>query len=96
MPKKPYNFTDAEDEPMTLNEPALAYQTAYHSDVMVADVPTSKRFNNPNVPLECTQEEFVEYIRGIEERIERGEFKTAEQSKRDFDLWKKELLASRI
>ena len=92
MPKKPYNFTDAEDDPMTLNEPALAYQTAYHSDVMVADVPTSKRFNNPNVPLECTQEEFVEYIRGIE----KGNFTPAEQAKKEFEEWKTEFLASRM
>ena len=65
-------------------------------EAMVADAPASKRFNNPNVPLECTQEEFVEYICGIEERIERGEFKTAEQSKKDFEQWRKALLASRI
>jgi len=97
MPKKPYNYTDAEDEPMMLEEPALAYQTANHSEPMTADISTSKgKFNNPNVPFHCTEEEFLEHIRSIEESIEQGEFMTAEESEIEFEQWKKAFLASRI
>jgi len=93
MPKKPYNYTDVEDEPMTLNEPALAYQTANRSEPMTAETSTSKgMFDNPNVPFHCTEEEFLAHIH----RIEQGEFMTAEQSDRYFEEWKKEYLANRM
>ncbi|MCL2417580.1 MAG: hypothetical protein FWD02_06605 [Bacteroidales bacterium] len=95
MQKKPY-FTDDAHILMTVNEPALAYQTANHNE-MAADVSTSKeRFNNPNVPFHCTEDEFLEHIRSIEQSIERGEFMTAEQSDRYFEEWKKEYLANRM
>ena len=76
-----------ENAPMTANEPAVAYGT------MVAGV--SSKWN-PNVPFHCTQEEFLEHIRSIEQSIEQGVFMTAEESEKDFEQWKKNLLASRI
>jgi len=93
MPKKPYNYTDVEDEPMMLEEPALAYQTANHSNTMTAEASTAKgMFDNPNVPFHCTEEEFLEHIH----RIEQGEFMTAEASEIEFEQWKKAFLASRM
>jgi len=82
MLKKPYKFT--EDTPMTVDEPALAYKVA------PPKVSTSKKFN-PNVPFHCTQEEFLEHIRSIEQ----GKFMTWEEHQTKFHLWKQELLASR-
>jgi len=46
MPKKPYNYTDAEDEPMMLEEPALAYQTANHSNSVAGALRSDKRNSN--------------------------------------------------
>jgi len=90
MPKeKPYKFT--EDTPMTVNEPALAYDYR----VANSEASFSKKWN-PNAPFHCTQEEFLEHIRSIEQSIERGEFMTAEESERDFQKWKKNYLASRM
>jgi hypothetical protein len=63
---------------------------AEYGDTEVAEMPSSqKRFNNPNVPLNCTQEEFVEYIRSIEQ----GPFTPWEESQKEFEAWKKERLA---
>jgi len=90
MPKKPYNYTDAEDEPMTLNEPALAYQTVSRSDTVVAETSTSEgKFSNPNVPFHCTEEEFLEHIRSIEQ----GDFTPWEEAKKELEEWRKERLA---
>jgi len=78
---------------MMLEEPALAYQTANHSEPMTADISTSKgKFNNPNVPFHCTEEEFLEHIRSIEE----GEFTSLEDGLKKHHLWKRELLANRL
>jgi len=101
--RKPYEYT--EEEPMTANEPALAYETA------IADVSTSEKWNdyctngampnthpstfgkwNPNVPFHCTQEEFEERIHSIE----RGEFMSLEEFKRKRQEWKQEFLANRL
>ena len=93
MPKKPYNYTDAENEPMMLEEPALAYQTANHSDPITADISTSKgKFNNPNVPFHCTEEEFLAHIRSIEQ----GNFTPWEEAEKEFEQWKKAFLANRM
>jgi len=93
MPKKPYNYTDAEDEPMMLEEPALAYQTANHSEPLTADISISKgMFDNPNVPFHCTEEEFLEHIH----RIEQGEFMSWDEHQKKFNEWKQKLLASRL
>ncbi|MCL2414622.1 MAG: hypothetical protein FWC94_05140 [Bacteroidales bacterium] len=80
MPKKPYKFT--EDTPMTVDEPALAYEVA------PPKVSTSKKFN-PNVPFHCTQEEFLEHIRSIEQ----GNFTPWEEAKKELEAWRKERLA---
>ena len=104
---KPYKFS--EEVLATANEPALAYGSPV-ADVSVSDkwadyctngaVPNTHPSTfgkwNPNVPLHCTQEEFLEHIRSIEQSIERGEFMTAEESERDFEQWKREFLANRI
>jgi len=90
MPKKPYNYTDVEDEPMMLEEPALAYQTANHSNTTTAETPTAKgMFSNPNVPFHCTEEEFLEHIRSIEQ----GNFTPWEEAKKELEEWRKERLA---
>jgi len=47
---------------------------------------------NPNVPFTCTQEEFWEHIH----EIERGKFITIEEADKEFELWEKKLLASRM
>ncbi|MCL2414764.1 MAG: hypothetical protein FWC94_05875, partial [Bacteroidales bacterium] len=85
MPKKSYKFT--EDTPLTVSEPSVAY------DYKVADgeVLSSEKWN-PNVPFHCTQEEFLEHIRSIEQ----GAFMSIEESDRRFEAWKKEYLASRL
>jgi len=84
MPKKPYNYTDVEDEPMMLEEPALAYQTANRSEPMTADISTSKgMFDNPNVPFHCTEEEFLEHIH----RIEQGEFSPVADAHQRVSEW---------
>ena len=75
-----------EETPAFVNEPAVAYSNT----PLVADK------WNPNVPFHCTQEEFLEHIRSIEQSIERGEFMTAEESNKEFEQWKKNFLASRI
>ena len=105
--RKSYQFT--EDTQQTADEPALAYGTPV-ADVSVSDkwkdyctngaVPNSHPSTfgkwNPNVAFRCTQEEFLEHIHSIEERIEQGEFMTAEESEREFEQWRREFLASRI
>ena len=37
MPKKPYNYTDDIDTPLTANEPALAYAYAENSRTLATD-----------------------------------------------------------
>ncbi|MDR0437722.1 MAG: hypothetical protein LBH22_05405 [Bacteroidales bacterium] len=46
---------------------------------------------NPNVPFHCTQEEFLEHIR----EIEQGEFTPLEEALEEFEVWRKEYLAKR-
>ena len=101
--RKSYEYT--EEEPMTANEPALAYETA------IADVSTSEKWDdyctngavpnthpstsgkwNPNVPFHCTQEEFEEHIHSIEQ----GNFVSWEEHQKKFYAWKEKFLASRI
>ncbi|MCL2739544.1 MAG: hypothetical protein FWE30_08885 [Bacteroidales bacterium] len=47
---------------------------------------------NPNVPFHGTQEEWWEHFR----RIEEGNFTPLKEANREFDVWKKEYLASRL
>jgi hypothetical protein len=58
----------------------------------VAFKKTSSNKWNPNVPFTCTQEEFWEHIH----QIEQGEFMTIEEADKEFELWEKELLVSRM
>jgi len=75
---------------MMLEEPALAYQTANHSNTTTAETSTAKgMFSNPNVPFHCTEEEFLEHIH----RIEQGNFTPWEEAKKELEEWRKERLA---
>jgi hypothetical protein len=70
------------NESATISEPAVAYRTKVsYSDSW-----------NPNIPFHGTQDEWWEHFH----RIEEGEFMTMEEADREFEIWKKELLASRI
>ena len=85
MSNKPYKIP--KDTPMTVGEPAVDYR---HQAVS-AETLSSNEWN-PNVPFHGTQEEWWEHFH----RIEEGEFMTIEEADREFELWKKEYLASRI
>ena len=74
MQRKDYKIT--EDAPMTISEPAVAYET------MVAEVSSSNKWN-PNAPFHCTQEEFLEYIHSIEQ----GEFYPVEEVHQRISKW---------
>jgi hypothetical protein len=82
--KKDFLASHMADEPapMTLDEPAVAYRT---------NVQFSDKIN-PIVPFHVTQEEFLEHIH----RIEEGEFMTIEEADKEFEIWKKDFLASLI
>ncbi|MCL2417419.1 MAG: hypothetical protein FWD02_05740 [Bacteroidales bacterium] len=82
MPKKPYKFTEDADTPLTVNEPAFAYEVAN------TKVSSSEKWN-PNVPFHCTQEEFLEHIHSIEQ----GNFTPWEEAKKELEAWRKERLA---
>ena len=47
---------------------------------------------NPNVPFIGTQEEWWEHFH----QIEQGEFMTIEEADKEFEIWEKKLLASRM
>ena len=74
-----------ENEPMTANEPAVAYRTA------ISDIPVSNDWN-PNVPFHGTQEEWWEHFH----RIEEGNFMTLEEFDHKFETWKKGYLAGKL
>ena len=78
MTNKPYKIT--ENEPMTTNEPVVAYRT---------NVSSSNDWN-PNVPFHGTQEEWWEHIHSIEE----GNFETWEEHQKKFYAWKMRYLAN--
>ena len=77
------SYKPSKDEPMTINEPAVAYQTA------ISQTSFSDQWN-PNVPFHGTQEEWWEHFH----RIEEGNFVTWEEHQKKFYAWKKELLES--
>jgi len=83
MTTKPYKIEDP--APLTACEPAVAYERAG------AETPSSDGWN-PNVPFHGTQEEWWEHFHQIEE----GPFYTLEEADEEFEVWKKELLASRF
>ena len=72
----------ADNEPMTVCEPAVAYCT---------QATTADKWN-PNFPVHCTQEEFWDHIH----ETENEEFTSWEEAKKEFAAWKKEYLANRL
>jgi hypothetical protein len=83
MPKKTYKIPDA--SPGTVSEPVVAYRKASAGT-------SSGDSWNPNVPFHGTQEEWWEHFH----RIEEGPFYTIEEADKEFEVWKKELLANRM
>jgi len=82
MLTKSYNI--AENNPMTVAEPAVAYG-------ITSEISSSKKWN-PNVPFHGTQEEWWEHFH----HIEKGNFTPLEEANREFEIWKKNYLASRL
>ena len=80
MPNKQYK-TKKNNTLNVVSEPAVAYSTKAITNSW-----------NPNVPFCGTQEEWWEHFH----RIEEGEFCTAEEAEKEFELWKIGYLASRI
>ena len=80
MSKKLYEI--AEPSPLTVSEPAVAYAIS---------APASTEWN-PNVPFHGTQEEWFEHFH----RIEKGNFTPWKEAKKEFEIWRKEFLASRL
>ena len=81
----PNKYKMPESKPTLVQEPAAAYGMA------VAQTVFSSKWD-PNVPFHGTQEEWWEHFH----RIEEGEFMTIEEADKEFEIWKKEYLASRI
>ena len=85
MTEKSYKIP--ENKPETVCEPVTAYQRR----PATAEMTSSDKWN-PNIPLQVTEEEWLEHIRKIEE----GPFMSIEEADREFEIWKKEFLASRM
>jgi hypothetical protein len=83
MPNKPRKTSSK--TPVIADEPVAACQRTA-SEISLSDS------WNPNVPFHGTQEEWWEHIHKIEE----GQFYTIEEADAEFEIWKNELLASRI
>ena len=79
------NLKTSEKPLMTAKEPATVYQTKVSATSFSSDW-------NPNVPFHGTQEEWWEHFH----RIEEGEFMTIEEADKEFEIWKKKFLASRM
>ena len=74
MPEKRYKPN--EETPKSVNEPAVAYQTA------TSQVDSSAKWN-PNVPFHGTQEEWWEHFH----RIEEGEFYPVAEAHQRVSEW---------
>ena len=83
MPRERYKLI--EDKPITANESALAYQTR------TFETSFSDKWN-PNVPFHGTQDEWWEHFH----TIEKGEFVSIEEADKEFEIWRKNFLASRM
>jgi hypothetical protein len=83
MSDKPYPTED--NTPSTVGELAVAYCS------MDLGASSSSEWN-PNAPFCGTQEEWWNHFR----RIEEGKFYTPEEADKEFEVWKKKLLASRM
>ena len=64
----------------------------YNSVYPVLENFYSPKNSNPNIPFQATQEEWWEHIHSIEE----GNFTQLEEANREFDIWRKEYLASQL
>jgi len=91
MSKKTYKMPE-EMPTVAVGEAAVAYFPSPPQSSSPAFSKGEGTKWNPNVPFHATQEEWMEHIRSIEE----GEFMTIEEADKEFELWKKEFLASRI
>ena len=60
--------------------------------VKTAQKISNKEKWNPNVPFSGTQDEWWEHIH----QIENGEFMTIEEADKNFEIWKRKFLASRM
>jgi len=89
MPTKLYNIP--KKKPAIVAEPAVAYQRRESSYPVSTEISTSNRWD-PNVPFHGTQEEWWNHFH----RIEEGKFMTIEEADREFELWKKKFLLSRM
>ena len=87
MPRNSYKTP--KNIPATVNEPVAVYQSR---DVACSTKMSSSNSWNPNVPFIGTQEEWWEHFH----RIEKGEFMTIEEADKEFEIWERELLASRM
>jgi hypothetical protein len=87
MPRNSYKTP--KNMPATVNEPVVTYQ---HTCSDVAYNVSTENNWNPNVPFHGTQEEWWEHFH----RIEKSEFTPLEEANREFEVWKKEFLASRL
>ena len=83
MVKKLYNIP--ENVPESIGEPVVAYQS------ISVETPSLEPWD-PNVPFTGTQEEWWAHFH----RIEEGHFTPLEEANREFEVWKKEYLASRL
>jgi hypothetical protein len=81
MSNKPYKLTENTTE--SVAEPAVAY---------LSNAEISSDGWNPNTPFIGTQEEWWEHFH----RIEAGEFMSLEEYFKQFDEWKKDLLARKL
>jgi hypothetical protein len=66
----------SKDKPVTVNEPAVAYQTA------ITQTSFSDKWN-PNIPFHGTQEEWWEYFH----RIEEGQFYPVSEAHQRVSQW---------
>jgi len=83
MLNKSYNIL--KEEQKIVSEPAVAYRKTSAKT-------SSSGAWNPNIPFYGTQEEWWEHFH----RIEEGEFTPLEEANKEFEVWKKEYLASRL
>ena len=86
MSKKLYK-TPNDDSLTTVSEPVTVYQRR----PTTAETSSSNVWN-PNVPFYGTQEEWWEHFH----QIENGKFMSLEEANREFEVWRKEFLASRL
>jgi hypothetical protein len=89
MQKKMYKTS--EKKPVTVDEPAVVYPCRDAACHISTETSSFNRWN-PNVPFHGTQEEWWEHFH----RIEKGNFTPLEEANREFEIWKKEFLASRL